>query len=341
MLPDVYFGKLTPVDWRKSQAESDPDDEELDITPSDVVQLLGFDPKEFSEDSKRTTDGWVTLKSDNDRGEEGYRRVLIGPGGKVQGGDLPKEVQGKTLGEGMQELSEESKSPDFSEKEDSGFDPKEDYLKKEEKPKEESTSTPKEEQELPVQPDPKLKNEKRAGHYVPDVPIEFLQKEGGFLYDEAKDIVMSVEYWSDGGYDAIRSNKLQKDSENLEKMIFAMPKYNGKVFRGVRLDKSLLKDFSPGSVIDMRGLSSWSSNPEKAVNFSGSGISKISVVFQLEHVKNGCSIRYMSNWPSEDEVLMSGKSKFMIESVEKKKIGDKPILDTPRYRYFINVTEIE
>ncbi len=29
--------------------DEDPDDEELDETPADVVMLLGFDPKEFSE----------------------------------------------------------------------------------------------------------------------------------------------------------------------------------------------------------------------------------------------------------------------------------------------------
>ncbi len=29
--------------------DTDPDDEELEVTPPDVVMLLGFDPKEFSE----------------------------------------------------------------------------------------------------------------------------------------------------------------------------------------------------------------------------------------------------------------------------------------------------
>ena len=41
-----------PTDWRKTIDEEydvDPDDEELPQTPPDVVQELGFDPKEFSE----------------------------------------------------------------------------------------------------------------------------------------------------------------------------------------------------------------------------------------------------------------------------------------------------
>ena len=40
------------VDWRKhaKNHDADPDDEELAQTPQDVVETLGFDPKEFGED---------------------------------------------------------------------------------------------------------------------------------------------------------------------------------------------------------------------------------------------------------------------------------------------------
>ncbi len=48
---DVYFGTelANDVDWRNFD-EMDPDDEELEITASDIVGILGFDPKEFSEE---------------------------------------------------------------------------------------------------------------------------------------------------------------------------------------------------------------------------------------------------------------------------------------------------
>lgn len=41
------------INWRteENDAETDPDDEELDETPADVVEVLGFDPKEFSEET--------------------------------------------------------------------------------------------------------------------------------------------------------------------------------------------------------------------------------------------------------------------------------------------------
>lgn len=51
-LGDVYFGTelANDVDWRKGKEEIDPDDEELATTSPDVISILGFDPKEFSEE---------------------------------------------------------------------------------------------------------------------------------------------------------------------------------------------------------------------------------------------------------------------------------------------------
>ncbi len=47
-LPDVRFGDKPPMNWRKIEDERDPDDEELDETPKDVTDLLGFDPKRIA-----------------------------------------------------------------------------------------------------------------------------------------------------------------------------------------------------------------------------------------------------------------------------------------------------
>lgn len=51
---EIYFGSVEEgkkVDWRKA-LEDEPDvddDEELEVTSPEVVAMLGFDPKEFSE----------------------------------------------------------------------------------------------------------------------------------------------------------------------------------------------------------------------------------------------------------------------------------------------------
>ena len=56
--PDVHFGSADskPADWRKENDDSLDDDEELKETPSDVVEMLGFDPKEYSEDRLDSAD---------------------------------------------------------------------------------------------------------------------------------------------------------------------------------------------------------------------------------------------------------------------------------------------
>lgn len=49
-LPDVYFGEVHDEDddtLPEVEGNDDDDDEELDETPSDVVEILGFDPKDL------------------------------------------------------------------------------------------------------------------------------------------------------------------------------------------------------------------------------------------------------------------------------------------------------
>lgn len=43
----TYFGGIgKKLDWRKAlKDEVDPDDEELEKTPQEIINLLGFDPK--------------------------------------------------------------------------------------------------------------------------------------------------------------------------------------------------------------------------------------------------------------------------------------------------------
>lgn len=48
-----------------------------------------------------TNDKWITIKSKSDEDNprsKGYRRIKLGKGGKIVGGDVPKEVKGKKIG---------------------------------------------------------------------------------------------------------------------------------------------------------------------------------------------------------------------------------------------------
>jgi hypothetical protein len=54
-LPEVHFGEINdkPIDWRKANLKDTEDDDELlDETPDDVIDLLGFDPREFLDDEE-------------------------------------------------------------------------------------------------------------------------------------------------------------------------------------------------------------------------------------------------------------------------------------------------
>ena len=47
--PNVYIGEVKDIPWT-SNMEPD-DDEELESTPQEVVQILGFDPMEFDDET--------------------------------------------------------------------------------------------------------------------------------------------------------------------------------------------------------------------------------------------------------------------------------------------------
>lgn len=51
LVPRAWFGTATtPLPDPAGGDEDDPDDEELDETPPDVLAMLGFDPKDMADD---------------------------------------------------------------------------------------------------------------------------------------------------------------------------------------------------------------------------------------------------------------------------------------------------
>jgi hypothetical protein len=102
MLPDVYFGDVdeSEVDWRNLPDDIDSDDEELEHTPTDVIEMLGFDPKEFIPTTdaviKYIPEGshWITMHGA--AGAKGHK-VLIDKDGVIIAGGVPKELHGKKL----------------------------------------------------------------------------------------------------------------------------------------------------------------------------------------------------------------------------------------------------
>lgn len=63
---DIHFGEVDQddPDWRNElEEEIDPDDEELEYTPQSVIDILGFDPKEFSEPTSNKESNVTSLNT--------------------------------------------------------------------------------------------------------------------------------------------------------------------------------------------------------------------------------------------------------------------------------------
>lgn len=143
----------------------------------------------------------------------------------------------------------------------------------------------------------------------------------GITPEEAIAEANAVDAWSGIEYGDIRKAQYTgetgtwaaKQAEAIEKFIQQSPKWaGGELYRGINLwQKDALAQLKPGAVIDMRGMSSWSTSETVAKNFAGN------VIFKTSGTKKGTSITHLSKFGlSEKEVLISGKATWKIQKVE-------------------------
>jgi cation transport regulator len=137
--------------------------------------------------------------------------------------------------------------------------------------------------------------------------------------------IKSVTDFTDGDYRRIRSDPEGEKAQAIEKYIEAAPKYSGdEIYRGIGLTESQLSSISDGDIIDMKGISSWSSDKDKAEEYSvtQSAFSddvNIAVVLTVRP-KTAVSITHLTQYPKEKELLYGSKTKFKVLS--KKKYSD-------------------
>lgn len=141
---------------------------------------------------------------------------------------------------------------------------------------------------------------------------------------EAKRLVKGIWTFSGNLYANVRagsrgeSNVFQEDADACEEFIEKSPKWsNGQLHRGIHVDTNvadeMLRRVQNNEPIDMRGLSSWSSNPKIATRFAKTQKrSGVSVIFHTNNTatSQGTSISHLSQYPHQKEVLMSSKSVF-------------------------------
>jgi SPP1 gp7 family putative phage head morphogenesis protein len=121
-----------------------------------------------------------------------------------------------------------------------------------------------------------------------------------------------------------------KYSDLLEKYIYDSPKFDSEIYRGVRFSSSDdIAKFKLGQSIDMKGLSSWSSDysisKDFAINPTGVEMEideKLAfyktnnpVIFKLRKTNSGASIKHLSHYAEENEVVVSKDAKFKIVDI--------------------------
>lgn len=116
----------------------------------------------------------------------------------------------------------------------------------------------------------------------------------------------------------------------IENYIEKAPKYNGRLYRGLggayRDNKVLNKTFSnvqKGDIIDMNGISSWSSNKRVATDFAMpiNLPGKVGVLLSINNSR-------ISNKFNEEEVLHSSKTRFQVIN---KKLVPIPLSKSKRW----------
>lgn len=152
----------------------------------------------------------------------------------------------------------------------------------------------------------------------------------GATTDEVERYSKSLEAYTGVFYDDIKKayrNKysgkkvdkgFEKYSNDLDDFIYRSEKYEGTIYRGLSLTEDdaseIIQNLKKGKTMDMQGVSSWSSNRNISISFADTKDKEkeICLLFNVEN-KSGTSIRELSEFPIEDEVLHPTTSRYILK----------------------------
>jgi hypothetical protein len=168
---------------------------------------------------------------------------------------------------------------------------------------------------------------------------KFIQESTGVSYEEAELQYGSIARYGGMDYTRIRRAGYQgggfaeettfigtKDvtygqmADYIEDFIDNSPKWEGEIYRGINLPTHELEQLKVGGVIDMQGVSSWTSSFEIAETYSFKNIKKTGnqkIILHSSGTKQGTSIKHLAHYDFEDEILVSRKAKWSISNIEK------------------------
>ena len=118
-------------------------------------------------------------------------------------------------------------------------------------------------------------------------------------------------------YNNDTNSKYYENAVAVEDFIKNSPKWaGGTVYRGIHVPEDFdVSQYKKGAVVDMMGMSSWTTSPYVADSFS-SGSNRIIFVNNSKKSKNGTSVMRLSKFKSEKEVLFSNKARWKVDSQE-------------------------
>lgn len=102
-------------------------------------------------------------------------------------------------------------------------------------------------------------------------------------------------------------------SGRVERYITVTPKYEGEITRGINVPETVAKSFTPYTIIDQMGTSSWTTDPGRSLEYATSGNS-VPVIFRSQ-TKRGVSIRDLSQHPEEEEILQSLSVRWVVTRI--------------------------
>lgn len=168
---------------------------------------------------------------------------------------------------------------------------------------------------------------------IPKTPEE-TAKYIGSTVQEAKDMFDAVQDFAASAYSGIRraqrgekasdipelQKKYDSEAKRIEGYIERAPKWGGGVtYRGMSLPSSVVKGLTVGGTFDVNlGTASWSTQESTARSFSKSGSGSRHVVFVSQTQSKGTSIKHISYFAKENEVLVSKNAKYTITNISTK-----------------------
>jgi hypothetical protein len=167
--------------------------------------------------------------------------------------------------------------------------------------------------------------------WSPPPPLEYqLANRNRISVKNAEEQISALSRYSQNNFSEIRKAQYSNDITSphfqdailIEDFISKSPKWRGgELYRGVGIPINVFETYQVGGTVDMKGVSSWSSDEKVGKEFADQNVKagEVKVIFKSPPAKNGTSITHLSYYGKEEsEVLVSNQTKWRISNISDK-----------------------